>query len=528
MPTTSIHSEASSGNTLPHVWPSVVHMLAHAAVAYPDHEAVVLGEQRVSYGQLAASASAFASQLRALGAGPGQRIALLMSNSADMVVAIFAIQASGAQLVPLNPAYTGAELEPILEDAECLALVYDTAVAERLAQQVATFDMSHRFAIGPGSSCLVLRDESDVALPLPLPEPDDLALLLYTGGTTGRPKGVNLTHRAVATNTSQRDALLPTREGIERLLVITPLFHSYALATTYTSVYACGTLVLLTKYKPAAVLRLVDDERITILAASPTIFIGLLACEELASASLASLTCSYSGSAALPLETLRQWELRSGSVVVEGYGQTEAGPVLTYNPLHGPRKSGTVGPAVPDTEIQIVDPDTGLQVLGPGQIGEIRARGPQIMKGYRGLPNETATALRDGWLYTGDLGEVDTDGYFTIRDRKKDMVIVSGFNVYPREIEEALSRHPQVRESAVVGIPDGYRGEALAALVVAVGHLDEDVLREYLAQRLVKYKQPAQLHFVSTLPKTAVGKPDKVRIRRDLATTGSIPPTLSL
>jgi long-chain acyl-CoA synthetase len=511
---------------LPRVWPSVVHLLADAAAVDPEHEAVMLGEQRLSYGDLAGCVSAFAQELLARKIGAGSRVALLMHNSIDMVVALFGVMAAGAQLAPLNPAYTSNELGPILDDADCLAVVYDTSVASRLSELLDRFDPDLRFAIGPGDRVLTHRAAGSADAPMPLPSPDSLAMLLYTGGTTGRSKGVDLLHSAIAVNVSQRDALLPAREGIERVLVVTPLYHSYAMSTCFTTVLSRGTLVLIDRYQADAVLRLIDSARVTILAGSPTIFVGLPACDAMASASLDSLVCAYSGSAALSMETLRQWEQKTGAIVVEGYGQTEAGPVLTYNPLAGPRKTGSVGIAVPLTEVQIVDLETGEQVLGPGELGEIRARGPQIMQGYRGLPDETAAALRDGWLYTGDIGEVDTQGYYFIRDRKKDMVIVSGFNVYPREVEEALYSHPMVREAAVVGIADDYRGESLVALVVpSADGLFEAQLREYLAHRLVKYKIPARIDLVACLPKTAVGKTDKVAIRRNLLMSVDASPT---
>nr|WHW29520.1 putative long-chain-fatty-acid--CoA ligase [uncultured bacterium] len=502
---------------MPRVWPSVVHMLAHAAAVDPAHDAVVLGEQRLSYGELARCVTVFARDLRALKIDAGCRVALLMNNSIDMVVAIFGVQAAGAQLVPLNPAYTAAELGPILDDADCLAVVYDKTVAPRLADLLDRFDADLRIAVGPGDRSLTSCNDTSAIGTMPLPAPGDLSMLLYTGGTTGRSKGVDLLHKAIAVNVSQRGALLPAREAKERVLVVTPLYHSYALSTSFTTVLSRGTLILIDRYQADAVLRLIDAAQVSILAGSPTIFVGLLACDAMVSASLDSLVYAYSGSAALSMETLRMWEQRTGTIVVEGYGQTEAGPVLTYNPLAGPRKTGSVGVAVPLTEVQIVDLETGQRVLGPGEIGEIRARGPQIMQGYRGLPDETAAALRGGWLYTGDIGEVDAQGYFSIRDRKKDMVIVSGFNVYPREVEEALFSHPLVREAAVVGVPDDYRGESLVALVVPSAEgLTETQLREYLAQRLVKYKIPARIDLVRSLPKTPVGKTDKVSIRQSL------------
>jgi long-chain acyl-CoA synthetase len=260
------------------------------------------------------------------------------------------------------------------------------------------------------------------------------------------------------------------------------------------------------------------------MGGSPTIFIGLMGFDGFAKADLSSLRLTSSGASALSEETLRRWEAATGCVVSEGYGQSEAGPVLAYNPRYGRRKLGSVGVAVPQTELQIVDLATGSAVLPAGQVGEIRARGPQLMRGYRELPAETAEALRDGWLYTSDIGELDADGYLFIRDRKKDMVIVGGFNVYPREVEEALFSHPAVREAAVVGVPDDYRGEALVACVVpGDSAITSEALLEYLAGRLVKYKIPRELRLVEALPKTGIGKTDKQQLRRDVTVNKETP-----
>jgi long-chain acyl-CoA synthetase len=254
---------------------------------------------------------------------------------------------------------------------------------------------------------------------------------------------VNLTHAAVSINVSQREALLPTRLDQERILAVTPLFHVYAVAMgLYLAVFCRGTLVILPRYRPEWVFEAIERHQITLFSGSPTLFTGLMAHEGFATASLQSLRLCYSGAAALPVAVLERWQAATGCTVVEGYGQSEAGPVLSYNPVEGIRKAGSVGVALPLTEIQIVDLESGTRVLPAGSSGEIRARGPQIMQGYRGLPEETASALRDGWLYTGDIGEFDHDNYLFIRDRKKDMVIVGGFNVYPREVEEALLTHP--------------------------------------------------------------------------------------
>ena len=507
---------------MPHAWPSVVHMLADAARLSPDAEALVCGSDRLTYSQYAACVAGMARELQLAGIQDGDRVALVMGNSVDIAIATFGVQAARAQVVPLNPAYPASELQPMLADADCRAVIFDSSVAavvRPIAQALRTavvWEIGQNGESGESAARLTRwRGDAFEAPMLALPDADALSTLQYTGGTTGRSKGVSLTHRAVAFNVAQREALLPTAVDAERILAITPLFHVYAVAMgLYLAANCRGTLVILERYRPDFVLAAIEQHGITLMSGSPTIFAGLMGYEGFATANLQSLKLCFSGAAALPAETLRRWEEATGCIVVEGYGQSEAGPVLTYNPSEGVRKTGSVGVPVPLTDIEIVDIATGNDVLPTDEAGEIRARGPQIMRGYRGLEAETATALRGGWLYTGDIGELDADGYLFIRGRKKEMAIISGFNVYPREVEDALLTHPSIQDAGVVSVPDSYRGEALVAFVVARGIAPEshEVL-SWLGQRLVKYKIPRELRFIDALPKTSIGKPDKARLR---------------
>lgn len=501
---------------MPYVHETVVHMLREAAQESPDAPALVCGDERLTYAEYAACVAGLADALAVLGVA-GRRVALLMGNSVDIAVATFAVQAAGAQVVPVNPAYTIHELVPVFENAGPVALIHDAAVAGIAGDLARRFAIRHLVAVGEGARRLTeWRGRADPVRALPLPDPDGLSTLQYTGGTTGRPKGADLTHRAVAVNVAQREALLPTEPQRERILAITPLFHVYAVAMgLYLAAYCRGTLFIVPRFQPDLVLDSIARERITLLSGSPTIFTGLMAHERFAATDLGSLRLCFSGASALSEETLRRWEAAAGCPICEGYGQSEAGPVLTFNPRNGTRKPGSVGIPVPRTEIEIVDPATGTTVLPTGQVGEIRARGPQIMRGYRGLPQETTSTLRDGWLYTGDIGRLDGDGYLFICDRKKDMVIVSGYNVYPREVEDALLAHPGVAEAAVLGVPDPYRGEALVGFVVPAGAAaptGED-MRAHLAERLAPYKIPRDIRVVPSLPKTVVGKIDKRELR---------------
>lgn len=501
---------------LPHVWPSVVHMLADAAHVAPAREALRCGDEVLDYRSFAACVAGLALELQASDIGAGSRVALVMGNSIDIAIATFGVQAAGAQVVPLNPSYTVHELTPVLDDAAAAAIIHDSDIGARIGPLLDRFAPNRRIAVGPDARRLTAwQDQPALADRLALPDPGSLSTLQYTGGTTGRSKGVNLTHRSVSLNVSQREALLPTRKDAERVLVITPLFHVYAVSMgLYLAVYCRASLDILPRYHPERVLRTVEGHQITLLSGSPTIFIGLMGHEGFAQVDLSSLRLCFSGSSALSEETLRRWEAATGCIICEGYGQSEAGPVLTFNPSEGLRKLGSVGMAVPGTRIDIVDVETGQRSLPAGEPGEIRARGAQIMQGYRNLPEQTAEALRDGWLYTGDIGRLDADGYLTIVDRKKEMAIVGGFNVYPREIEEALFTHPAVREASVVGVPDDYRGEALVAFVVAGDPtVDATALLDYLGTRLVRYKIPREVRFVDALPKTIVGKIDRKPLR---------------
>lgn len=505
---------------LPRVFPTVVHMLTDTCARYPDAPALVCGAHELSYAEYWRCVCGFADELAGYGAAGG-RIALVCANSLDLPIATFATHAAGAQAVPVNPAYTERELRYILQDAAPVAIVYDTEVAGKVEPLAAALGIRHAVRIGGenGRHLDAWRHEGEGKLPEPLPTPDDLATLQYTGGTTGRPKGVNISHGQMAVNISQREAALPTRSGDESVLCMMPLFHVFAASMClHLCAYCGGRLVIMPRYRPDGVLDLIAEQKITRLPAGPTVFIGLLSHEKFAQTDFSSLRCAYSGSAPLSEETLRQWLAKTGTTILEGFGQTEAGPVLTFVREGGPLKAGSVGPPLPRTEIEIVDVETGTRVLAAGEIGEIRARGPQIMSGYRNRPKETAEALRDGWLYTGDIGQLDTDGYLFIRDRKKEMVIVGGYNVYPREVDEVLFSHPAVKEAATAGAPDSYYGEKVHAFVVLKDGVraSADELIDFCKKNLAPYKVPSHIYLVDVLPRTAVGKIDKLALRAKL------------
>jgi long-chain acyl-CoA synthetase len=489
---------------------TVVEMVFEAAALRPRAPALACGGEVLGYADYAGAVLALAARI----AGHA-RIAVLLPNGVDACVAHFAVLASGAQLLPMNPAYTARELKFQLDDAQCDCVLADPAL--RPVMEAALADSAVRVVwLAPGAA----RSTGGEADPQPWapPAPDAFALLQYTGGTSGRPKGVDLSHASLRRNVDQREAVLPTRPDLERILCAMPLFHSYGMAMgLYLAARCRGALVILPAYRREDLFDAIEREGITVFPGSPTLFVGLMAHPRFAATDWSRLHACYSGASALPAAVLRQWEETVKVPIYEGYGQTEAGPVLSFNGPHAPVKTGSVGLALPETEIEIVDIETGRRPLGANECGEIRARGPQVMQRYRNLPAETAEALREGWLYTGDLGELDGEGHLFIRGRKKDLIITGGYNVYPREIEEVLLEHPAVSEAAVIGEPDAYRGEAIHAFVTlregrAVARAELDA---HCALNLAKYKLPATISFVPQLPKTPVGKIDKKALAAD-------------
>jgi len=499
------------GGDLPSTPQTVVHMLADAAADTPAAIALSCTGTEVSYRDYLNSVAILAHRLTEIGVR-GERVALFMGNSLDMAIAMFAVHAAGAQAVPINPVYTARETAYILADSEPVATIHDMSASDMLANLDSAGEM-----IGvEGTSLLQLAIETAVQLPPP-PSSDDFATLQYTGGTTGHPKGVNITHGQMAVNIAQREAILPTENQAETIVCVMPLFHVFAVSMClHLSVYCRGRLVILPRYHPQKLCDLLEGENITILPAGPTIYTSLLNFEGFTSTNVENLRWCYSGSAPLPEETLRRWEDATGCFILEGYGQTEAGPVLTYNPAVGVKKIGSVGIPLARTEVEIVDLETGDRVMPDGEAGEIRARGPQIMSGYRNLPEETATTLRKGWLYTGDIGKFDDDGYLFLLDRKKEMAIVGGYNVFPREIDEVLYTHPAVSEAASVGVPDDYYGEVIKAWVtIAPGDsVTEKELLDYCSENLANYKVPTEIIIATHIPKTTVGKIDKKALRK--------------
>ena len=339
---------------------------------------------------------------------------------------------------------------------------------------------------------------------------EDIALLQYTGGTTGFPKGVMLTHRNLVANVTMCSAwLYKCKRGEEIMLGVIPFFHVYGVTTVMIlSVMQAYKMILLPKFNVETTLKTIHKERPTLFPGAPTIYIGILNYPKLSRYDLSSIDSCLSGSAPLPVEVQEEFEEATGGKLVEGYGLTESAPITHANFLWDrPRKKGSVGVPWPDTEARILSLETN-EPLPPGEIGEIVVKGPQVMNGYWNRPEETEQVFKEGWLLTGDLGYMDEDGYFYVVDRKKDMIIAGGFNVYPREVEEILYEHPDVQEVVVVGIADPYRGETVKAYIVRKeGSLvSEQELNEFSRKHLAPYKVPRKYEFRHELPKTVIGK----------------------
>jgi long-chain acyl-CoA synthetase len=515
--------------------------LARSAADFPNKEAIIFMGKRITFRELLEEVYRCANMFKDLGIQQGDRVSVMLPNSPQAVIAYYAALWVGAIVVQTNPMYVERELEHQLVDSKaetivCLDLVYHKVakVKDRtqLKRVIVTsikdylpFPKNWLYPLKlmkDGIKVQIPYDTGEVhrfssllkkALPTPVDSPvksmDDVALLQYTGGTTGLAKAAMLTHRNLVANVIQCSAwMYKSERGQEKMLGIVPFFHVYGMTTVMNyAIYQAATMVLLPRFEPEDVLKTISRERPTLFPGAPTIYIGLLNHPNLERYDLSSIKTCISGSAPLPLMVQEKFEQVSGGRLVEGYGLTEASPVTHANPIWERRKNGSIGLPWPDTDCRIVNPATGEE-LPPGEVGEIQVRGPQVMKGYWNREEETAQVLRDGWLSTGDIGTMDDEGYFYIMDRKKDMIIASGYNIYPREVEEVLYQHPAVQEAAVIGVPDPYRGETVKAFIVLKQgeEVTEADINTYCREKLASYKVPRLYEFREELPKTTVGK----------------------
>ncbi|MFZ5817488.1 MAG: long-chain-fatty-acid--CoA ligase [Bacillota bacterium] len=512
----------------------VYHFLFQQIEAHPERTALIFFGKRISYREFGELVDRFAAALvRRLGLRKGERVGIMLPNCPQNLIAHIAAQRAGGIPVQFNPLYVAREIEYQVKDAGCrffvtLDLFWEKVreggkgVERFIVTSMADFlpfplSLLYRLkakvpAIEAGAAIRfadLLQERAEGFAPVPVNPREDPAFLLYTGGTTGISKGVVSTHFNVTANILQlKEWLQRPADAHDTVLVVMPLFHSYGLtAAASFSLSQGGTCILVPRFEVREVLKLIHRYRPNSFPGVPTIYTALLKEPEIRRYDLKSIELCVSAAAPLPVELLQEFEAMTGASILEGYGLTEASPATHSNPMHGRRVPGSVGLPYPDTDVRIIDLETG-EDLPPGQEGEVLIRGPQIMKGYWNKPEETAAAIRDGWLYTGDIGRMDEDGYLYIVDRKKDMIIASGYNIYPREIDEVLYQHPAVLEACAVGVPDPYRGETVKAFVVLKpgATATEQEIIEFCRERLAAYKRPARVEFLAELPKSAVGK----------------------
>lgn len=461
-----------------------------------------------------------AAGLAERGIGPGDRVGLYCVNSDAFALAYFGILKAGATVVPVNLLLNPKEVAYILNDAGVKGLIYFEAFVDA-AKQMKSQVPSLRFQVCIGGSNL-LKDvpftellSSAAPTPQPTVAAESLAAILYTSGTTGHPKGAMLSHGNLAANVNSIRQALQLEPGRDVLLCALPMFHAFAATVCMIFPLTNGcTVVPVPKFDPAVVADLIEAHGVTVFPAVPSMFNVMLRLPDNAVPKLASLKYAVSGGAAMPMEIMRQFEAKFGKLIYEGDGPTECSPVTCVNPIGGKRKPASVGLPVPDVEMKIVD-DHGQEVPH-GTVGEIVVRGPNVMKGYWNQPAETAASFFGEWFRTGDLGTEDDDGYFCIVDRKKDLVIVNGMNVYPRVVEEVLYQHPAVREVAVVGQPDELHGEVPVGYVALKdgATATPEELRRFCRDNLGRYEVPRQIHLLPALPKNAAGKIMKRELRK--------------
>jgi long-chain acyl-CoA synthetase len=478
--------------------------LTATAGRHGDRVAQKLDDAELTYAMLDAAAARVAGLLRVRGIGPGDRVGIMLPNVPYFAAAYFGVLRLGAVVVPMNVLLKGREVAFYLRDpaARLVFAWHDFAEA------------AEKGAAEAGAECLLVRPgefEQLLAGAEPVQEladraEDDTAVILYTSGTTGTPKGAELTHANLARNAEIATALFSLTEQ-DVVLGALPLFHSFGQTCALNAcVRVGGLLTLLPRFDADKALRIIERDRVTVFEGVPTMYAAMLHSPLAGATDTSTLRLCASGGAAMPVEIMRAFEEKFGCVVLEGYGLSETSPVASFNHPDRPRKPGSIGTPISGTQMKLIA-DDGADVPA-GEVGEIVIRGHNVMKGYWGRPEATAEAIRDGWFRSGDMARVDEDGYFFIVDRKKDMIIRGGFNVYPREIEELLYEHPAVAEAAVVGVPHPELGEEIAAVVALKPGRDAgpDELREFVKEQVAAYKYPRRVVLVDELPKGPTGK----------------------
>jgi long-chain acyl-CoA synthetase len=498
-------------------------ILREAARSQPDKVAIVAGERRMSYAELDAVTDRLAANLARHGITAGDTVALQLPNVPQFVIAYFGILKAGAVVVPMNVLYKAAEVAVILRDAQARLLIsWSGSVEEAVkgAADVGLSDIVVVTALGMPPSGVGRPFESLLAeLPETEPmlhqsDPGDVAVIVYTAGTTGRPKGAELTHFQLFLNADTPGRLFGIRDD-DVVLVVLPLFHVFALSSVLNvCVRFAATMTLVPRFDVATVLETIHRGRVTVFEGVPTMYIALLNHPDLDRYDLSSLRVGISGGAPIPAEVIDEFERRFGIVILEGYGMSETASTITFNVSAEDRRVYSVGRPIWGVEVRVWNETGRVLPAGRDHVGELVVRGVNVMRGYHNDPEATTMAFDNGWFHAGDLGYVDEDGYFFIVDRKKELILRGGYNVYPREVENVLYTHPAVVEAAVIGVPDTRLGQEVKAFVALRPgqHCTEAALIDYARSRMASYKYPRSVEFRQSLPKNAAGKITKTEL----------------
>lgn len=505
--------------------------LSITAEEHPTKTAYIFQDKETNYMELEGAVCKFASSLQQLGLKKGDHVALVVGNSPHYIIGMYGALRLGAVVIPINPLYTAHEMAYILKNGDVKGVITMDIFMEKLAgiaeglpelhhyiscETGAAVEPSDQFSVNSkmkSFTTMIQRGQSDFTGPA-LDE-TDLAIILYTSGTTGKPKGAMLSHKNLYSNAKDVADYLAIN-GKDRVIAALPMFHVFCLTVSLNApLMNGGTILIMPKFSPQEVFRIAKDYQATVFAGVPTMYNYLLQSAPGYEGKFAGIRMCISGGSAMPVALLKDFERTFAVKVSEGYGLSEASPVTCFNPLNKPRKPGSIGTNIVHVENKVVD-QFGEEV-GANEVGELVVRGPNVMQGYYKMPEETAVTLKDGWLYTGDMARMDDEGYFYIVDRKKDMILVGGYNVYPREVEEALYSHPSVSEVAVVGTPHPETGEAVMCFVVMNDTaITKKHLMAFCQAHLAKYKIPASITFLEELPKNTTGKILRKNLREQL------------
>ena len=482
-------------------------ILRESASARPDHIAIRLNGRALSYVEVDREARGIATALLERGMVPGQTVAVLIPNVPEFTTVYFGILYAGCTVVPINVLLAAPEITYHLEDSDAQLLIAHPFFAESVRVGAAAAGVSVVWSSGEGDDTLEAMAAHSPLADLHPTLPTDTAVILYTSGTTGKPKGAELTHSNLFLNCSVVvPRLLPVTSDVVMIAAL-PLFHSFGQTSVQNaSISVGGTITMLPRFTPEDALQIMERDRVTVFAGVPTMYFALLYHESERDYDLSALKHCMSGGAPMPVEIMKAFEKKYPVKILEGYGLSETSPIASFNTIDHPRQPGSIGYPVWGTEMRIVDDED--RPLPDGERGEICIRGHHIMKGYLKRPDATKEALRGGWFHSGDIGTRSPEGYFTVVDRKKDMILRGGFNVYPREVEEVLYTHEAIAEVAVIGIPDPEKGEEIKAVIALAPGAElsaEDVIA-FCKERLAAYKYPRIVEFMDTLPKGSTGK----------------------